>query len=142
MQMKLKGRFGPAIALAMAILLISGAAALAAFSPATGGWKGSTAQGKPLSYVVFNGGNTVKRFKFTIKANCQGGTLTTTGTLPFSAPVSNANRFEFHGVSGSSSVDIFGHFTARRQARGSMVFNGVHPQVGRCHGATTWRGHP
>ena len=139
--MKLKGRFGTVIALLMAIFVIAGATALAAFDPRTGGWKGTTAQGKPLSFVVFDGGDKVRKFKFTVVARCEGGTLTTSGTLPFTAPVTNANRFEFHGVSGDSRIDIKGRFTARRQARGSMVFDGSHPQVGNCHRATTWKGH-
>jgi hypothetical protein len=125
----------------MAIFLITGAVAVAAFNPKAGGWKGSTAQGQPLSFVVFDGGDKVRKFKFKIEARCERGTLTTSGTLPFTAPVSNANRFEFHGVSGPNRIDILGRFTARRQAKGSMSFDGTHPQVGRCHGATTWKGH-
>jgi hypothetical protein len=140
--MNLKGRLGGMIALVLAISLIAGSAAVAAFSAKTGGWTGSTAQGKRLSFIVFDGGDKVRKFKFTIKARCEGGTLTTSGTLPFTAPVSNANRFEFHGVSSDgSTIDIKGRFTARRQAKGSMVFDGSHPEVGQCHGATTWKGH-
>ena len=139
--MRLKGRLGTAIALVVAISLITAALAVAAFNPVAGGWKGSTAQGKPLSFVVFDGGDQVKRFKFTIKARCERGILTTSGTLPFSVPVNRENKFRFQGVSGDSRIDIRGRFTARRQAKGSMIFDGFHPEVGDCHGATTWKGH-
>lgn len=97
-------------------LLAVGLAIAGAGNPKAGGYKGTTNNGKPVSFTV--SGGKVKNPRFTIK---QGGCQTTT-KIQGSDKISKSGRFS---VEGAGDTRFKGKFTSNTKATGTATVQTV-----------------
>jgi hypothetical protein len=118
------------LALALIALLVSAGVALASVLGDTGFYKGSTSQGKPVSFRLFQNGRKIDKGSITWTADCQAaGPKAYRDVTTFSAFVSSRGVFSLaggydadlgNGFQGRVSANINGRFPAERRAVGTF----------------------
>ncbi len=126
-------------AVLLAALLLFSGTALASFRVEDGGWKGPTTQGRTINFRVGDHGGAVKRIVFRVESHCTFGTANHTVKLTGYARI-RRHHFSMSVTSGLSKATVKGHFTARRQARGTLQWRTFESEVLSCHsGRIAWR---
>ena len=118
------------LALALIALFVSAGVALASVLGDIGFYKGSTSQGKPISFKVTQNGRKIEKGSITWTADCQVvGPKGYRDVTTFSALVSSRGIFSLaggytadlgNGFKGKVSANISGRFPAERRALGTF----------------------